>query len=715
MLLNKNISPKDEIIAKTGMIYWAIIIIAVLIFFSLLNIMFFQNEKWEKEVNKRAFILKKDKETRGDIYDETGKLLATSVPYYNIYMDTRAGGLTDGIFNENIDSLSYCLSKLFEEKTKEEYLKKIKIGRDSNRRAVSIASQITYEQLQTLKTFPLFRRKRNVSGLVPNIKVKRERPFGELLRRTIGFRNEDEEINTQIGKAGLEKYYDRELSGKPGEVLMQKLANGVLMPVNVETRGNTEEGLDLITSVNINLQDFTDYTLRKHLKAANADHGSIVVMDVKTGYIKAMVNLKRAKDSLYYEKLNHSVGESLAPGSTFKLPVLIAALEDGYVTLKDKIFVGNGHVEYFGVPVDDDHAYLTDELTVQQVFEKSSNVGMAKIVYDYYFKPKRIEKLTDRLYDMGFGVRTGIDIDGERIPIIKTPDHPNWANSTPMMMSHGYELMISPLQVLTFYNAIANEGEMMKPKLVKAFQRHGEIIKYNEPETLVSSICSDSTLINVKKILRGVILRGTAPGLKSDKIKIAGKTGTAKYYDPKLKKHIDEYRASFVGFFPADNPKYSCIVVVNKPQGDYYGGTIAAPIFKKIALKILTQDDELNPQKLEETGEFAFSQVPYSKSGYKDDADMVFSSVQIPIGQKGNYKTDWITTKKHRHSVEYLNRNVKKNFVPDVTDMGAKDAVYLLESMGLNVKLSGRGSIVSQSIRPDTPIGKNMKILIELR
>ncbi len=708
-------SPKDEIIAKTGIIYWAIIITAVLILFSLFNIMFFQNEKWEKEIKKRAFTLEKDKKSRGDIFDETGKLLSTSVPYYSIYMDTKAGGLTDKIFNKNVDSLALCLSNLFKNKTKEEYLKKIKEGRDSNRRSVLIAKQITYEQMKTLKTFPIFKYKRNISGMVPELIIKRERPFGNLLRRTIGFRNEDDQINKQIGKAGLEKYYDRELSGKPGEILMQKLAKGVLMPVNGETRGEVEEGLDLITSININLQDFADNTLRKHLKAAKAHHGSLVIMEVKTGYIKAMVNLTIADDSMYYEKLNYAVGESLAPGSTFKLPVLIAALEDGYVTLKDKIFVGNGHVKYYGVPVDDDHAHISNELTVQQVFEKSSNVGMAKIVYDKYFKPESCEKLTDRLYDMGFGIKTGIDIDGERTPMIKTPYHTNWANSTPMMMSHGYELMISPLQILTFYNAVANDGEMMKPKLVKAFQRHGEIVKYNKPETLITSICSDSTLKNVRKILKGVILRGTAPILKSDKIKIAGKTGTAKYYDPKLKKYIEQYRASFVGYFPADNPKYSCIVVVNKPQGDYYGGTVAAPIFKKIALKILTQDCELNPQELEKTGEFAFSQVPYSKSGYKNDASIVFSTVQIPVGQKGKFQSDWITTKKHRHSVEYLERDIKKNFVPDVTDMGAKDAVYLLESMGIKVKLSGRGSVRIQSVKPGTPVRKNMKVLIELR
>ncbi len=688
-------------------------IIAVLIFIRLLGIMFIEKNKWKEEVRKRAYVLKKDRASRGDIYDAKGKLLATSVHYYNLFMDMKAGGLSNKIFDNNVVDLADSLAIFFKNKSKKQWLTDLRDARKKGNRAFVIAHKVSNRELKIIKQFPILKLNRNVSGLVPQIEIKRERPFGNLLRRTIGYISENRYTELDIGMAGIEKKYDRELLGSPGEILYQKLANNVLMAVNKGTRLETDEGTDIVTAIDINMQDYADSVLREQLFISKASHGSVVVMEVKTGYIKAMVNLQYGTDSLYSERLNHAVGETLAPGSTFKLPVLIAALEDKYVKLTDTIDIGNGHKEYFGVPVDDDHE-AKQQYTVREVFEKSSNVGMAEIVNINYVKTGKIDKFLQRLYDMGFGKKTGIDIAGEKKSEIKNRKHQKWSNSTPMMMSHGYELKISPLQILTFYNAIANNGMMMKPQVVTEFQKHGETIKVFEPEVLIDAVCSEPTIKKAHSVLRGVVERGTASGIKIKKFKVAGKTGTAKYYDVGQKKHIEEYRASFVGYFPAENPKYSCIVVINKPQGNYYGAQVAVPVFEKIANKIYSCDHELNPQKLKETGKFIFSEIPISKSGYKDDADAIFSVIKIPIGSKKKIESEWITTNKRKYSIEYIDRNMIRGTVPSVIDMGAKDAVFLLETLGIKVNIRGRGTVRRQSIPSGTRIKKNMKINIWL-
>ena len=631
MLLNKDISPKEEVFTKTGIIFVLIIIIAVVIFMRLLFVMFIEKDKWENEMKKRAFEIKKDRGSRGDIYDANGKLLATSVLYYNLYIDTKAGGLTDKIFDNNVEALADSLAIFFEDKSKERWLDTLKSARKKKNRYFKIAGKVSNKEFEKIKTFPILRLPKNSGGLMGEEQIIRERPFGNLMRRTIGLTNESSYTGLDAGTSGLEKKYDRQLLGNPGEVLYQKLANGVLMPVDNATHVETDEGVDIVTAIDINLQDYADSILREQLKISRADHGSIVVMEVSTGYIKAMVNL-RYKDSLYSEGLNNAVGETLAPGSTFKLPVLIAAIDDNYVSLKDKIDVGNGHKNYSGVPVDDDHSG-GGQYTVREVFEKSSNVGMAEIVNINYFKTGKIDKFLNRLHEMGFYNKTGIDIAGEKKPEIKRLGEATWSNSTVMMMSHGYELKVSPLQILTFYNAVANDGVMMKPQIVTQFKKHGKIVKTFEPEILIDNFCSRSTIKKAQSLLRGVVERGTARKMKNMKFKVAGKTGTAKYYDTDKKKFIGEYRASFVGYFPADKPKYSCIVVVNKPQGKYYGAQVAAPVFEKIAKKIFSNDFELNPQNLNKTGQFAFLDVPVSKSGNKHDIDVVFKNIQIDIMQ----------------------------------------------------------------------------------
>jgi cell division protein FtsI (penicillin-binding protein 3) len=411
----------------------------------------------------------------------------------------------------------------------------------------------------------------------------RKRPFGNLLRRTIGFLGEDKETQIIQGKAGLEYSYNRELGGRSGKMYMQKIGGGNWRSIKGGQVIETEHGLDLITSIDIDLQDYADQILKKQLTELKADYGSVIVMEVETGFIKAIANLKRYENGTFAEELNYAIGENLAPGSTFKLPVLMAALEDGCIDLEDEIETGNGHIMYHGVPVDDSGEAAYGTIPVWKVFAKSSNVGMLKIIDNNYVKKGKIERFLNQLNAIGIGEISGVDIFGEHKPFVNHPDHHLWAPSSPGMIAHGYEVRISPLQLLTFYNAVANDGVMMKPRLVKRLEKNGMIIKEFEPEVSNPMICSKPTLLKAKKILRDVVVYGTAKDINTDEYEISGKTGTTEHYDVEKRMHTEEYRASFVGYFPSDNPRYSIMVVINKPQTNYYGALAAAPVFKEIA------------------------------------------------------------------------------------------------------------------------------------
>ena len=702
---------KEKIIARTALVYVLLLIFVLYLFLKLFQIMFLEKDQWQKKINEIAVGLKKDIPDRGNIYDENGKILATSVSYFDIRMDTRAGGLTDKIFNENIDSLSYYLSDFFKDKTQSQYKSFLKKARKDSVGYLKIADKLTYDEFVTVKEFPLFNLSSNKGGFISKRTTFRKRPFGGLLRRTIGFLGEDKETGLIQGKAGLEYTYNRELGGRAGKLYMQKIGGGNWRNIKGGEVLETEHGVDLITTIDIDLQDYVDDILRKQLTNLKADYGSVVVMEVETGYIKAIANLKRYEDNTFAEVLNYAVGENLAPGSTFKLPVLMAVLEDGYVDLDDYVKTGNGHIMYHGVSVDDAGNAGYGTIPVWQVFVKSSNVGMLKIIDDNYVKKGRIERFLKQLNAIGIGEISGIDIYGEHQPFIKTPDHYLWASSSPGMIAHGYEVKISPLQLLTFYNAVANDGAMMKPRIVKRLEKNGIIIKEFEPEISNPMICSKSTLLKAQKILRDVVVKGTAADINTDKYKISGKTGTTEHYDFKQKRHIEKYRASFVGYFPSDRPKYSIIVVINKPQNDYYGAFAAAPVFKKIADKIFTKDRDINPPV--KTTLNGNSVIPYSKNGFQNDLNRVFATVLIPVNNNTN--SEWVSTEVQKDMIVYRNIKLEDGVMPDLKFMGAGDAVFILEKMGLKPILRGKGFVLNQSVEAGTNVKKGTSVLIELK
>jgi cell division protein FtsI (penicillin-binding protein 3) len=503
------------------------------------------------------------------------------------------------------------------------------------------------------------------------------------------------------------------MRGVEGVRLMQKLNGNVWMPVHDGNEVEPKDGMDIVTTIDVDIQDVAENALLKQLTRHEARHGTAVLMEVSTGEIKAIVNLQRNSKGEYKESYNYAIGESRAPGSTFKLASIIALLEDGYVDLTDTVDTGTGEIMYYDQRVIDTKPHGV--ITVQEVIELSSNVGISKLVTDYYTGKE--EKFINRLYEMNLNNSLGIDIKGEGKPEIKYPGDKLWSGVSLPQMSMGYEVRLTPLQTLTLYNAIANNGKMVKPKFVNGLMYHGDWVKSFNTEVLKQSICSRSTLRKVKVMLEGVVERGTARNLRNENYKIAGKTGTAQIAD-KESGYSDRsritYQASFVGYFPADNPKYSCIVVVNAPSRIYYGNLVAGPVFKEIADKVYATNFEmhegLNLATNENTEEV---KIPYTKNSYKDELKYVLTDLGIMVDDE-DVSSDWVLTTKLDSCVKLSNRSITKNLMPNVKGMGVKDALYILENLNLSVELEGRGTILKQSIAPGSRISKGELVVLEM-
>ncbi len=435
-----------------------------------------------------------------------------------------------------------------------------------------------------MQALPIFKEGRYKGGMIAEVESKRELPHESLASRTIGNLNKGASGNV----VGLEGAYDTELTGVNGSILKQRLTGGAWMPVHDENYIEPRDGNDIITTIDIELQDVAESALFSQLSRHGAHHGTAILMEVKTGDIKAISNLRIEDDGDYHESYNYAVGESTEPGSTFKLPAFMVALEDGVISLEDSISTGDGTVRYYDKTIRDSHRGGYGTITARTVFENSSNVGTAMIINENY--KGRPGDFVDRLYSMGLNDKVGIEIKGEGSPLIRYPGDKYWSGISLPMMSHGYEVQQTPLQILTFYNAVANDGRMMKPRLVKEIRYHGQQVEEFSPRVLKSSICSKATIEKAHELLEGVVERGTATNLRNDTYKIAGKTGTAQIANDKYGYKQDgrvSYQASFVGYFPADNPVYSCIVVVNAPTNSiYYGNLVAGPVFKEIADKV---------------------------------------------------------------------------------------------------------------------------------
>ena len=702
---------RSDIVTRLTFVYIATVIFGIIILIQVFYLQNISDDKWRAKAitlsQKVIYPL------RGDICDTHGRILSTSMPSYSVHADFTVPALHDTTFNKNVDSLAFCLANLFKDKTAAEYAKMLKTARKEKKSYILIKNKITHNQLKQLKKFPIFKRGRNKGGLIYEQQNTRETPHLALARRTIGFINKNDDY------VGLEGAFNDLLSGKEGMKLMQKLSSGDWRPIDTDNEIEPEDGKDIITTLDVNIQDIVEKSLYAHLTSHNAKHGTVILMEVKTGKIRAMANLNfQESTQTYAEDYNFAVGYNSEPGSTFKLASLIVALDKGNIDIYDTIDTGNGIITIGDFKIKDTKEGGHGKITVKQAFELSSNVGIAKIVY-HTFK-NRTEEFVDRLYAMNLNKKTGIELKGEPRPNIKYPDDPLWSGVSLAQMAIGYEIELTPLQILTLYNAVANNGIMVKPQILEAIRHHGRIVQTMDVEVINSSICSKETLEKIKLLLLGVVENGTAKNIKSENYKIAGKTGTAQIARGdagyQTREEGPSYQASFAGYFPADNPKYSCIVVINTPTNQsYYGNMVAGPVFKDIADKLFASDYEMQSQKEFELANFKdINEIPFSKSGNKKMLDKVFHFLNIPVEFDKNINTSWINTSTQQTSVKYTPISIKKGVVPNVKGMCATDALYLLENAGLIVNLVGRGTVKNQSIEPGQIIKSGTKIIIEL-
>ena len=645
---------------------------------------------------------------RGTIYSEDGNMLSTSIPYFDIYIDFVADGLREKNgkrFKENIDSLSIYLAKFFKDKSPKEYKQELQRGFRTKDRYYPLKKNLSFQEYKTLRTFPLVRMGKNKSGFIADVKRKRLNPFGLLANRTIGLARE----NAQ--NVGLERTYDSLLTGETGKRLIRFVGAGAYIPVEgyeIEPKN----GKDIITTLDVNVQDIAENALLKMMIENEAEHGTCIVMEVKTGKIKAIANLGKQRDGSYREDLNYAIRGS-EPGSTFKLATMISLLEDRYVKLEDHVNLEGGTWKVSNRVVYDSEKHGLNDVTIKEAFEHSSNVGMAKLVWTNY--SNNPNKFIDHLRKLKLDQRSGVDLMGETSPIIKNPKSKTWSKTTLPWMAFGYEVLVSPLQTLMLYNAVANEGVMMKPYLVNEVRQAGLTLHKTEPEIVEEKICSDHTLKMLKECLEGVVLEGTGKELNTPYYKIAGKTGTALVANGRHGYADHIYQSSFAGYFPADQPEYSCIVVIrNRPFAKkFYGAMVAGPVFREVADKLVALKSERIKGSFDERNNEAFDSTAFYYAGYTTSLKEVLAEVKMKYADSTDH-SDWSMLYANNEKQVISKQNIARRTIPNVKGMGLKDAVYLMESMDIKVKSRGIGKVMSQSISPGTPIQKNQIVTLEL-
>ncbi len=698
---------KKNIILRFGVLYILVFAVAVFVIMSIFNLQYVKGGELKKKIAVLKSMKKEIVANRGNILSDDGREFACSVPSYRIHMDMLAGGLTQGVFNKNVRSLANHLSKFFRDKSSQTYLNNLKKARRAGKRYYLVnRKKISYTELQKVKQFPFFNLGKNVGGFIVEQFDSREKPFGLLASRTIGSIYGNKELG---GKAGLEKAYEKYLRGVNGAGTYTKIAGRWINREEIPSI----DGKDIITTINVELQDMTENALLRQLEKQEARYGVAVLMEVQTGEIKAIANLMRTSSGKYSEAYNFAVGDATEPGSTFKLASMIVALEDGVVTLDDTIDAGNGTYRYYDRIMRDSHHGGLGKITVREAFEKSSNIGISRMIYDNYKSNQA--KYVERIFSMGLNKPLELDIAGEGAPVFRFPGEKYWSGVSLPWMSIGYEVQMTPLQILTFYNAIANNGVKVKPMFVKEIRDHGDVVKRFEPQVLNPSICSKSTVEKVHEVLMGVVERGTATNIKSDKYKIAGKTGTAQIASGTSGYHKNrvEYQGTFVGYFPADKPVYSCIVVVNAPSKNvYYANVVAGTVFKGISDRVYAQS--FDRQEIAEDLEIeASNSMPYSKGGKKEELLAVFDDIKINIKNK-DVDSEWLSTRAREYDILLRPKIIPRGLVPDVRGMGAKDAVCVLENAGLKVNVRGAGRVSHQSLTPGGRFRKGKTITLRM-
>ncbi len=699
---------KKEVLIRLYLMVFAFAAVAAVLLWRTIDISVVQGDKWRSRIDKMNLKFKDIPADRGDILADDNKLLATSLPFFEIRMDTRADGLTQKIFDNGIDSLSWYLSRYVNEQySAGQYKALLTEARKKRNRYLLIQSRANYSEMKRMKKWPIFRLGSNKGGFIVKRETQRVQPFNMLASRTIGV------FSAGRDPRGLEGSYDRFLAGKNGGSLMKRVRGGIWLPVSEGSKIDPVRGRDIKTTLNVNMQDIAQHALLEGLRKSGGSKGIALIMEVKTGAIKAIANLRKTKTGGWGEVYNDAVLTATEPGSTFKLASVLALMEDGLATPKSRINLYQGKRKFYDQWMRDASYHNLTSSTMDEAFTISSNVGIAGLVWKHYKNNQR--GYVQRINSFGLNQPSGIDLKGETQPFIKEAwnTQQGWSGVTLPWMAIGYEVKLTPLQMLNFYNAVANNGTLMKPYLVEQVLQEGKVIKKYTPQILKRQIARPEVIRAAQDMLRNVVVKGTAKRpLAGAKCPIAAKTGTTQSGYGHDKKEL-KYQSSMIGYFPAHQPVYSVYVgIMDIPKDStYYGSKIAGPIFREIVDKVYSSE-----KAFIKSYEKDKKPVVYASNGldvgYTKDIEEVLRYVGIPIPEKP--KTEWIKLSAHSNILRAKSLSIQRGKVPSVIGMGARDAAYLLEKAGLKVRIKGIGKVYEQSVRPGSAI-KGQEIILNLR
>ena len=712
--------PKTDTLWKTYLVYFLVLIFGIAIIAKIIVVQTKDNKELEKLAEQREYRVDTLEASRGNIFSSDGQLMATTIPLYDVFFDYKS--VDSAFLADNIDSLCGQMASLFPKRNREQWKAFFAEGRAKKNRHYKIALNITHTELRQMQQFVIFNRGLYKNGLIIDKKIRREHPYKDLASLMLGMANEKKGYFF-----GLEGAYNDYLRGQNGRQLVRRIHHGAWIPVDSDDNTDALNGDDVITTFDVKLQDIVESALNNTLTVNKAEQGCAILMDVETGYVKALANLSLNHETGKYEELyNVALAERYEPGSVFKIASMVVLLNHNEnMSLSDKVNIGMGPIQFSNRTMKDDHSFAKGGVcTVQEVIEQSSNKGTAVLVTKNF--AAHPEKYVDGLYALGLNKKIGTGITGEAQPVIKHPDDKTkdgrklWSNVSLPWMSIGYEVNVTPMQLLMLYNAIANGGRMMKPQFVTEIRRGEQTVERFEPIVLSEHIASPESIEKIQTMLEGVVLRGTARRqFAGCVVGVAGKTGTAQYYDkvqgyayhePGIGRKL--YNTTFVGYFPTDKPRYSCIIMVSRARGaKWAAGGVSAPGFREIAEKVyatrigVSEDDSL-VRKADKA--HAPVIVRHDKeSYYLHGIDKSFNDYAI--------NGDWVTVERGEDGqITMREAKLSNNRVPNVVGMDITDAVYLLENMGISTEFTGQGVVKEQSLHAGDTVKANSTMYLKL-
>ncbi|WP_317039741.1 penicillin-binding protein [Mucilaginibacter pineti] len=685
-----------------------ILFFALAVVIQLCRVQFVQGKKWKAMAVSLSAQYQTVEAARGNIFSSDGSLLATSVPEYELHMDMLAGGIAvDSVFNDNVDILAANLSAMYGDRSARDYSRVLRAARNEGSRYQLLRRKVTYQELKKIREFPIFKSRKTKNCLIVIQQNRRIRPFRSLAARTIGYKNEN--VNNAVG---LEGAYSSYINGESGRRLMQRIPGGTWMPVNDDEEIAAKEGADIISTINVNYQEIAQAALLRQLDSSAADHGCVVLMEVATGEVRAIANFTRTKEGTYEEKMNYAISNAIDPGSTFKLASYMTMLDQHKLDTSTIINAEGGRYKFPKGPTITDTEHDNYEMSVKRAFEESSNVAAAKLVFSNY--KDNPWQFINKLYSYHLNEKLKLQIHGEGQPVIKNPSNRSWnKNYTLPEMAYGYEMNLTPLQMLAFYNSVANNGKLIAPIFVKEIRRMGNTIEQFQARVITEKVCSDVTLGKVRGMLEGVVLNGTGKNVIKNKLySVAGKTGTAQVANGTKGYKDKKYQASFCGYFPADHPKYSMIVVINNPtRGAYLAAKVAGPVFRAVADRVYANDMEINQSP--PANIVGNTTMPKVKQGNMKALKQVYSKLGVKqLYASANARGNGIDTS---NGIPFEEVKYKEGTVPGVTGMGLSDALYVLGNAGYKVTVRGSGVVTTQSVTGGSSIPRGSRITIELQ